>query len=144
MDLPFIANSLDSVISIFSVVNFREFSRILKPKGKLILATAGAHHLQSLREIIYANVREHSQAAVLEQHKGLFDCLRVTNITYDVELENSDVIMNLLTMTPYFWNIDLETKSKIASLHKLKLEVDVCVSIFEKTDQLGGSNGYPL
>lgn len=137
-DLPFIADSLDSVISIFSMVNFQEFSRILRQRGHVIVLTAGIRHLQSLREIIYANVREHSQAAILEQHKGLFDCLSTTNITYDVELDHADVIMNLLTMTPYFWNIDLETKAKIARLNQLKLEIDVCVSIFEKTGQAPG------
>jgi 23S rRNA (guanine745-N1)-methyltransferase len=137
-DLPFISGSLDSVISIFSMVNFREFSRILRQKGLLIVVTAGMRHLQSLREIIYANVREHSQAAILEQHKGLFDGLSVTNITYDVVLEDTETIMNLLTMTPYFWNIDVATKAKIAGLNQLKLEVDVCVSIFEKTGQAPG------
>ena len=41
--------------------------------------------------------------------------------------------MDLLAMTPYFWNIDLNTKSKVESLDHLALDVDVLISVFEKT-----------
>jgi 23S rRNA (guanine745-N1)-methyltransferase len=132
MDLPFIEASLDLILSVFSMVNFNEFSRVLKPSGKLILATAGPRHLQSLREIIYTEVREHSQSAILEQHRGLFKPMQGSNITYETKLESSEEIMNLLMMTPYFWNIDVITKTKIQALQRLPLEVDVSVSIFEK------------
>jgi 23S rRNA (guanine745-N1)-methyltransferase len=135
MDLPFIDASLDLVLSVFSMVNFNEFYRVLKPSGKLVLATAGPHHLQSLREIIYSQVREHSQSAILEQHRGLFMPVQGSNITYETELTSSDEIMNLLMMTPYFWNIDVITKAKIETLPRLPLDVDVCVSIFEKAGQ---------
>lgn len=134
MDLPFIDASLDVILSVFSMVNFNEFSRVLKPNGMLILATAGPRHLQSLREIIYTQVREHSQSAILEQHRGLFTPMQGSNITYETELTSSEAIMNLLMMTPYFWNIDVMTKAKIQALQRLPLEVDVCVSIFKKAE----------
>jgi 23S rRNA (guanine745-N1)-methyltransferase len=135
MDLPFVDASLDMILSVFSMVNFNEFHRVLKPNGKLVLATAGPRHLQSLREIIYTEVREHSQSAILEHHRGLFTPVQGSNITYKTELTSSEEIMNLLMMTPYFWNIDVITKAKIQALQRLPLEVDVCVSIFEKAGQ---------
>jgi hypothetical protein len=40
--------------------------------------------------------------------------------------------MNLLTMTPYYWNINLEQKGRVEALTRLDLEVDVLVSVLEK------------
>ena len=41
--------------------------------------------------------------------------------------------MDLLSMTPYFWNIDLNTRSRVEALDRLSLDVDVEIRIFEKT-----------
>ena len=40
--------------------------------------------------------------------------------------------MDLLAMTPYFWNIDLNTKSKVEALDRLALDVDVKIRVFSK------------
>jgi hypothetical protein len=41
--------------------------------------------------------------------------------------------MALLAMTPYFWNIDQNTKAKVAELERLATEVDVEILVFAKT-----------
>lgn len=40
--------------------------------------------------------------------------------------------MDLLAMTPYFWNIDLGTKSRVEALPRLTLDVDVEIRVFKK------------
>ena len=40
--------------------------------------------------------------------------------------------MDLLAMTPYYWNIDRETKAKVAALDRLELDVDVEIRVFKK------------
>ena len=35
-------------------------------------------------------------------------------------------------MTPYYWNIDRETKAKVAALERLRLDVDVEIRVFRK------------
>jgi 23S rRNA (guanine745-N1)-methyltransferase len=130
IDLPFAKASVDLAFSIFAPINFEEFSRILKPRGRLVLVTPGANHLKSLREVIYAVVRER-QPSIFEQNQAFFTLESITNVAYQTELENQEDIMNLLAMTPYFWNIDLTIKSKIAALSRLPLEVDVSVSVLK-------------
>jgi 23S rRNA (guanine745-N1)-methyltransferase len=133
IDLPFAQASVDLAFSIFAPISFAEFSRILKPQGRLVMVTPGANHLKSLREVIYEVVRER-QPSIFEQNQAFFALESVTNVAYQTELDSQEDIMNLLAMTPYFWNIDLTIKSKIAALSRLPLEIDVNVSVLKHSD----------
>lgn len=135
VDLPFASGSLDMVMNVFALADFAEFSRILRETGKLVIVTPGPRHLNGLREIIYPVSREHTQPEMSEQTKGLFTLSTATRVNYPLELKRAEEIMDLLAMTPYFWNIDLNTKSKVEALNRLELEVDVVISVFSKTKQ---------
>ena len=133
VDLPFAPGSLDSVLNVFSLADFGEFSRILRASGKLVIASPGPRHLNGLREIIYPVAREHAGSTRAEQARGLFSLTDEKSIHYQLELKSNREIMDLLSMTPYFWNIDLNTKSKVEALDRLALDVDVLISVFKKT-----------
>lgn len=131
-DLPFLDGSLDLVLSIFSPVNIGEFARILKPTGRLVFASPGPRHLNGLREIIYPVTREHEESTITEKAKELFAPTTMARNTYPLELQSRQEIMDLLAMTPYYWNIDQPTKAKVAVLDRLALDVDVEVRVFHK------------
>lgn len=131
-DLPFLDSSLDIVLSVFSPANILEFARILKQSGSLVFVSPGPKHLNGLREIIYPVTREHEAPSITEKAKELFSPATVARITYPLALEGNQVIMDLLAMTPYYWNIDRETKAKVAALERLQLDVDVEIRVFKK------------
>ncbi len=131
-DLPFIDSSLDIVLNIFSPANIAEFARILKPSGSLVFVSPGPRHLYGLREVIYPVTREHEEPTILKKAEELFALSSVDRITYQLELNSNQVIMDLLAMTPYFWNINRETKVKVAALDHLALDVDVEIRVFNK------------
>jgi 23S rRNA (guanine745-N1)-methyltransferase len=131
-DPPFMDASLDLVLSVFSPVNIREFFRILKPTGSLVFASPGPRHLNELREIIYPIAREHEESSITEKAKELFASPTVARINYQIELKNNREVMDLLAMTPYYWNIDQLTKAKVAALDRLALDVDVEIRVFKK------------
>ena len=131
-DLPYLPGTVDIVLSVFSPANIPEFSRILKQGGSLVFVSPGPKHLNGLREIIYPVTREHAPPAITEKAKELFAPATVSRITYQLELEGNQVIMDLLAMTPYYWNIDRGTKGKVAALDRLKLDVDVEIRVFKK------------
>jgi len=135
VDLPCVTSSLDIVLNVFSPVDFAEFSRILRKTGMLVMASPGPRHLNGLREIIYPIAREHAQSAMIERTKGLFSPCTKTRTNYQIELKNAEEIMDLLVMTPYFWNIDLSTKFRVEALDRLILDVDVEVRVFKKTGE---------
>jgi len=133
IDLPFAQSSLDIIFNIFSPVNFPEFSRIIKDTGKLVIAYPGPRHLNGLREVIYPVARQHEETDMAEQAAGLFALSDRTRVNYQLELTSSPEIMDLLAMTPYYWNIDLSTRKKVEALDRLALDVDVMISVFSKT-----------
>jgi 23S rRNA (guanine745-N1)-methyltransferase len=133
IDLPFAPSSIDIILNVFSLADFAEFSRILRNTGKLVTVSPGPRHLNGLREIIYPIAREHAQSTMIEQARGLFSLSTATRINYPLELTSAGEIMDLLAMTPYFWNIDLNTRSRVEAIDRLALDVDVKVRVFEKT-----------
>lgn len=130
VDLPFLSDSLDIILNVFSLADFEEFSRILNGSGSLITVTPGPRHLNSLREIIYPVAKEHAPAEMSDQAKGLFTLSTTTRVNYKIDLKSSEEIMDLLSMTPYYWNIDINTKARVEALDRLELEIDVLISMF--------------
>lgn len=139
-DLPFLDSSLDIVLNIFSPANIMGFARILKKSGSLVFVSPGPRHLNGLREIIYPVTREHEAPSITEKAKELFAPQTVSRITYQLELKSNPEIMDLLAMTPYFWNIDRQTKSKVAALDRLSLDVDVEIRVFNKKETSKGTS----
>jgi len=131
-DLPYLDASLDIVLNIFSPTNIAEFDRILTENGSLIFVSPGPKHLNGLREIIYPITREHAAPAITEKAEALFAPATVTRITYPLELTGNQEITDLLAMTPYYWNIDRETKKEVEALDRLALDVDVEIRVFKK------------
>ncbi|MFU8818850.1 MAG: putative RNA methyltransferase [Desulfurivibrio sp.] len=137
-DLPFKDRSLDLVLNIFSPANIPEFARIIKERGMLLFVSPGPKHLNGLREIIYPVTREHRSPAITGKVAGFFSPATVTRVTYPLELKSNRVIMDLLAMTPYYWNIDHRTKARVADLDRLALDVDVEIRLFRRKDQFSG------
>jgi len=131
-DLPFMDASLDILLSVFSPANIPEFARIIKHLGSLVFVSPGPQHLNGLREIIYPVTRVHEPPTITEKARELFASAAVTRVTYPLELQNHQEIMDLLAMTPYYWNIDQETKARVAALDRLALDVDVEVRVFRR------------
>jgi len=131
-DLPFVDGSLDIVLNVFSPTNIEEFARALKQNGRMIFVSPGPRHLNGLREIIYPISREHEAPTITAKANELFSLVSVARDTYPLELHGNQVIMDLLAMTPYFWNIDQPTKAKVAALDRLALDVDIEVRVFNK------------
>ncbi len=131
-DLPYLDDSLDIVLNIFSPANTPEFARILKEDGSLVFVSPGPRHLNGLREIIYPVTREHAAPAITEKAEAFFAPAAVSRLTYPLSLKSHEEIMDLLAMTPYYWNIDRETKAKVVALDRLQLDVDVEIRVFRK------------
>ena len=132
MKLPFPESSVDIVENIFAPSNFSEFSRVLVKGGKLILVYPGPNHLRSLRGTIYSEIIEHNSEDLLRLSETYFSLSKTVSVTYDLELDDNGSIKDMLMMTPFYWNINLETRQRVEALQSLKLEVDVRISVFEK------------
>ena len=127
---PFRPRSLDVVLSMFAPIDATDVRRIVRDDGALVTVTPGADHLDALRSIIYTSVKPHPQTPALMADDTLFERTESTRVRYPIVVDSAAQIMNLLAMTPYYWNINRATKARIQALSRLELTVDAYVNVF--------------
>ena len=127
---PFLPRSLDVALSMFAPIDAADLRRIVRDDGALVTVTPGPDHLDALRQIIYTSVKPHPPTPALMAGDTLFEQTAATRVRYPIDVDTPQQIMNLLAMTPYYWNINRATSARIEALSRLELTVDAYVSIF--------------
>lgn len=127
--LPLLDRCLDGILCIFSPRDEKEFLRVLKPKGKLIVAAPGPKHLYSFKKKLYENPEYIGQKGTVGEGFSVLECV---NITYGISLESTLDIMNLLSMTPYTRHTDQDAVEKLKRLNALETEVDINIIVYQK------------
>jgi 23S rRNA (guanine745-N1)-methyltransferase len=127
---PFRPRSLDVALSIFAPIDASDVRRILRDDGALITVTPGPDHLDALRALIYTAVKPHPETPALMAGDTLFEQAGVTRVRYPIQVDSPAQVMNLLAMTPYYWNISRATRGRIEALSRIELTVDAYVTVF--------------
>ena len=127
--IPVLASCMDFVVCLFAPRDEQEFSRILKPSGRLIVAAPGPHHLYSLRTELYENPDFIGQKGTAG--KG-FKLLDNENVAYTINLKKNTDILNLLMMTPYSRHTDQEAVENLKGLNSLSTEIDINIMVYQK------------
>jgi 23S rRNA (guanine745-N1)-methyltransferase len=128
-NLPIMSNTIDIIIRNFAPSDESELKRVLKNNGKLVVVTPGVQHLYGLKELLYVNARKH------EEKETIFEGFRLiqrTAVKYNINLEYSEDIKSLITMTPYYWTFDNSMREKAYETSKLSTELDFNISVYEK------------
>ena len=128
-NLPVSDASADVITNIFAPCAEEEFSRILKPNGKLIVVTAGKNHLLGLKKAIYDNVYTNEERADLPKNMILS---AKYSLSYLIELDSAEAIRNLFSMTPYSYRTSEKDMQKLLALTSLETEVEVDIFVYEK------------
>ena len=100
VNLPLADQSLDGISSIFSPILPEIFADKLKDKGWLLIAKPDSGHLQSVREALFDDVREHDSDKFLTQLEPYFEWRATHHIEQSLVL-GAEALADLLTMTPY-------------------------------------------
>jgi 23S rRNA (guanine745-N1)-methyltransferase len=127
---PFLPRSLDVALSMFAPIDASDVRRIVRDDGAFVTVTPGPDHLDGLRAIIYTSVKPHPPTPALMAGDTLFEQTASTRIRYPIVVDTTAQIVNLLAMTPYYWNISRATRARIEALSRLELTVDAYVSVF--------------
>lgn len=127
---PFLPRSLDVALSIFAPIDATDVRRIVRDDGALVTVTPGPDHLDALRAIIYSSVKPHPETPALMAEDTLFERTASTRVRYPILVDSTAQIVNLLAMTPYYWNINRATRTRIEALSRLELTVDAYVTVF--------------
>lgn len=124
--IPILSRSLDLILCIFAPRDESEFSRILKPSGRLIVAAPGPRHLYSFRKLLYGGAEEIGQKGTVGEG---FKLLEQHSVKHDIKLKSNRDIYNLFMMTPYSRHADV---SALANLGEYVTEVDFSIFVHQR------------
>jgi len=128
-NLPIISNTIDIIIRNFAPSDEHELKRVLVDSGKLIVVTPGTEHLYGLKEILYVNPRVHSEKEISFEGFKLID---ITEVKYDIHVEDGEHVKNLIAMTPYYWTFDNCMRERASDTTKLSTVLHFNISVYAK------------
>ena len=129
-ELPVRDSSVDGIINVFAPCAEQEFLRALKNDGILVVAGAGEDHLLGLKRAIYENVHQNTERADLPVKMTE---LARTRVRYEIDLDSNERILDLFSMTPYYWRTSPQDRDKLLNIEHLRTEVDVIVTAYKNT-----------
>lgn len=127
-DAPLEDESCDVVLTCFAPFAKDEIERILKPGGRFIFVTPGAHHLYELKEILY-------ETPYLNEHKDLETTL---SLVHEETISSSflcekEALSALFAMTPYAYRTGKRGKEKLSTIEALNLTAEFVIRIYQKS-----------
>ena len=127
-ELPIADGSADALVSLFAPIAEREFSRVLKDSGLLIVGAAGRNHLYELKKAVYDEAYENEGRRDLPLG---FKEIGRKNVTYTFDCAGED-LKNLFMMTPYAFKTSKSDASKLDLLTHLEITADFDIFLFRK------------
>jgi len=131
-NLPVASNSLDYVFCLFGFPVYEEFVRVLKPNGQLIMIDPTPHHLRSLRNALYADVKE-KPARNYTAPAG-FQLVQEKVVEHAFTLNESDAIEQLILMTPHWFRAQQNSREQLINQGHLSTQLSVTVRALIKTN----------
>ncbi|MFV0557706.1 MAG: putative RNA methyltransferase [Enterococcus sp.] len=130
-NLPFESHKFTTILNIFSPSNYREFQRILLPKGQVIKVVPRSGYLKELRQAFYpddVDKQQYSNQPVIAKFSEAFSESEHFEITYtfDVPKERQ---LDLLEMSPLEWGVSQTVKQQLQAnpLDKITIDLDILV-----------------
>ena len=129
--LPFDDNSFEALINVFSPRDFAEMLRVLAPGGSAVVATPGPRHLTQLKALIYDDPRQHLNRSDPDSPVGEPTPQEVSSVQFELSLNDQDLRLSLLEMTPFRWSTTPERREVIAAT-PLIVDIDIQLSVYRK------------
>ncbi|PKM62469.1 MAG: methyltransferase [Firmicutes bacterium HGW-Firmicutes-21] len=127
--LPVKTNSCDILLSLFAPYCNEEAARVLKKDGVLLRVFPLEKHLLSLKTVVYDQPYENE----IEIHTlDGFLLLEKAEIRNKIRLSCNEDIINLFTMTPYYYKTCADDQKKLQALSSLDAETEFGILIYRK------------
>ena len=127
--LPYEENSFDTLVCVFSPLDFDEALRVLRPGGRIYWVGPGAGHLSQLAKLVYAEVKPH----VLRPPSAHLTA--IDSVHFSINLTGPE-LADLLHMTPYYWSASEDKQAAIAELdtHQVDCEFELFSFVSPKSN----------
>lgn len=128
--IPLLDQTVDCIINIFSPANYAEFSRVLRPSGRLIKVIPGPSHVQELRRAIArAGLRDEAEYSNSKVIEGISEHMNIigTQSIRATTAVNEVLLRDFMAMTPVMFHIDPE-QLDLQSIHEVTVDAEVIVA----------------
>ena len=132
-DLPISDHSVDVLLSLFSPLPSEEFARVCNNNGICIVASTGPKHLIEMRERLYDQVDDQCLEPA-DKLAPLFSRIAREKVQTTLQLDNSQCIEDLLSMTPHYWRASPERKQQLCQTPSMNVTLDVHLHCFKRSD----------
>lgn len=127
--IPVTDNSFDYCTHLFAPFHEAEFSRVIKPGGRLYTVVPGSHHLWGLKKAVYETPYLNDEA--LPDTKTL-KLLGTKKISASIRLESAEDIEAVFRMTPYYFHTSGADKQKLLGRSTLDTPIEFVIAEYEK------------
>lgn len=128
-NIPLNDCSQDVVVNIFAPDSPDEFNRVLNGNGRLIIVVPMERHLYALKSAIYDEPYLNPQ---VEFNRDGYELLSKRELKYSITIENSEDIISLFKMTPYYYKTGKSDQEKLTKLNNLTTEIEFCILEYKK------------
>ncbi len=127
--MPLSDNSVDLLTELFAPIADREFYRVLKPGGILLLVIPAKKHLFELKQALYDTPYYNEEKVICL--KG-FSFMKKENVRDKIVLSCQEDIQSLFKMTPYFYHTPVKFIRRLEMLSYLETTIDFDLFFFQK------------
>lgn len=127
--IPVADDSFDYAVHLFAPFNEKEFSRVLKPGGRLYTVIPGKEHLFGLKQAVY-DTPYYNDEKLPDTHELRFVGARTVSST--ITLASREDIDAVFRMTPYYFHTSLQDKEKLAALETLNTPISFVIAEYIK------------
>ncbi len=117
-DIPLPDGCADMVTEIFSPHCEKEFLRILKPDGRMLMVIPLENHLYELKQAVYDEAYKNEPS---DFRKDGFKLLKSERVEYTADITEPQDIKNLFTMTPYYYKTGAKEQARLNTLQRISV-----------------------
>lgn len=127
--IPIFDGVVDLALNVFSPLAPEEMYRVLKPRGRYIVAYPDVYHLYELKAAIYDTPYENAPSTAVPNG---FSLLKRERVAYNLNLSGAEEIRDLFMMTPYAYRTGKKERERLEKMQNLATRVEFLIDIYEK------------
>ena len=97
----------------------------------MLVLAPGPEHLLELRQAIYEEVRPYPVDKLVQDLPGSFTLVDSSPVIGEMLLESSQLILDLLAMTPHYWHIKPIQRERLCQLQSLRCRFDMKLYVIQ-------------
>lgn len=132
VNMPVVSASQDFILQVFAPSCASEYARVIKPSGLVITVDPAPKHLIELKALVYDTPELHSEN--INSLAG-FNLSAQHDVNFTVSLNDADVRLALLQMTPFYWKTNEQQKERIANSLQ-QVSADFVIRVWQKADKI--------